>query len=418
MKQKKLTTDNRQLTTVAAKQGLRFHEVRALFFIFCFLLMSHAASAVDLGIDVLAEHHFDLLRGKRVGLVTNQTGVNQHGVLTRLVLKKNVHLVALYTPEHGLDGVEKAGVDVRSRRDRLTGLTAFSLYGDTRKPTPQMLAGIDVLVFDMQDIGCRSYTYISTMAKCLQACAEQHKEFVILDRPNPLGGERIEGMPLDPQWVSFVGQLPVPYVHGMTMGELALMANEKGWMSPIKADLKVIRMRGWSRSMAWSNIGLAWVKPSPNIPNALSPFYYVVTGVVSELGDGIDIGIGTTSAFEFFTAHWIKPAMYPYLLSKCNGMGVYPYMTRCGKGVRFKINPRSGNLAAASLYLLAASYHQTHGTLIARAPHEKLNLFYKVYGSSSIKEQLARKSPEQIIASWTPFLNHFRCERQPFLLYQ
>lgn len=260
-----------------------------------FLSVLKTTAAVDLGIDVLAEHHFDLLRGKRVGLVTNQTGVDKHGTLTRLILKKNVHLVALYTPEHGLDGVEKAGVNVRSRRDRLTGLTAYSLYGDTRKPTPQMLAGIDVLVFDMQDIGCRSYTYISTMAKCLQACAEQHKEFVILDRPNPLGGERVEGMPLDPQWVSFVGQLPVPYVHGMTMGELAIMANEKGWMSPMKADLKVVRMQGWSRSMIWSNTGLAWVKPSPNIPHSFSPFYYVITGVVSELGEGIDIGIGTTS---------------------------------------------------------------------------------------------------------------------------
>lgn len=395
------------------------HLTRITFLLTVFFLTAlKATAAVDLGIDVLAEHHFDLLRGKRVGLVTNQTGVNKQGVLTRLVLKKNVRLVALYTPEHGLDGVEKAGVDVRSRKDRLTGLTAYSLYGDTRKPTPAMLSGIDVLVFDMQDIGCRSYTYISTMAKCLQACAEQHKEFVILDRPNPLGGERVEGMPLDPQWVSFVGQLPVPYVHGMTMGELAIMANEKGWMSPIKADLKVIRMHGWSRSMVWSNTGLAWVKPSPNIPNCYSPFYYVVTGVVSELGEGIDIGIGTTSAFEFFTAPWLKSNAYPYLLSKCSGIGVYPYSTRCGKGVRFKINPRSGNLSAASLYLLALSYHQTHGSIFARAPHEKLNLFYKVYGTSKIREELAHKSPSQIIASWTPFLNHFRGERQPFLLYQ
>jgi len=376
-----------------------------------------AAFAVDLGIDVLVDHHFDLLRGKRVGLVTNQTGVNKNGVLTRLILKKNVHLVALYTPEHGLDGVEKAGKDVRSRRDRLTGLTAYSLYGDTRKPTPQMLKEIDVLVFDMQDIGCRSYTYVSTMAKCLQACAELHKEFVILDRPNPLGGERVEGMPLDPQWVSFVGQLPVPYVHGMTVGELAMMANEKGWMSPIKADLKVIRMRGWSRSMVWADTGLRWVRPSPNIPNCYSPFYYVITGVVSELGEGIDIGIGTPAAFEYFTAPWLKPNVYPYLASKCSGMGVYPYSTRCGRGVRFKVHPQSGNLSAASLYLLAFSYRQTHGSIFTRAPHEKLNLFYKVYGTSKIREELARKSPEQIIASWTPFLNHFRGERRGFLLY-
>ena len=141
--------------------------------------------AVELGIDVLQKNNFDLLRGKRVGLVTNQTGVNSAGEKTRLLLRKHVNLVALYTPEHGLDGTEKAGVEIRSRRDPLTGLTAYSLYGDTRKPTAQMLAGIDVLVLDIQDIGCRSYTYISTMGKCLEACAEQGKEFIVLDRPNP-----------------------------------------------------------------------------------------------------------------------------------------------------------------------------------------------------------------------------------------
>lgn len=389
-----------------------------LLFAISFLITFQNAFSLDLGIDVLADHHFDLLRGKRVGLVTNQTGVNKQGVLTRLILKKNVHLVALYTPEHGLDGVEKAGINVRSRRDRLTGLTAYSLYGDTRKPTPQMLSGIDVLVFDMQDIGCRSYTYISTMAKCLQACAEQHKELVILDRPNPLGGERIEGMPIEPQWISFVGQLPIPYVHGMTMGELALMANEKGWMSPMKANLKVIRMQGWSRSMVWANTGLAWVKPSPNIPYCYSPFYYVLTGVVSELGEGIDIGIGTPAAFEFFTAPWLKPSAYHYLASKCSGMEVYPYASKCGKGVRFKIHPQSGNMAAASLYLLAASYQQTHGSIFTKAKHDKLNLFYKVYGSAKIREQLSHESPERIIAGWKPFLMHFYEARKPFLLYQ
>ena len=204
----------------------------SLSLIVAFILPTSVAKAVELGIDVLQGNNFDLLRGKRVGLVTNQTGVNSAGVKTRMILKKHVNLVALYTPEHGLDGTEKAGVEVRSRRDPVTGLIAYSLYGDTRKPTPKMLQGIDVLVYDMQDIGCRSYTYISTMGKCLEACAEQGKEFVVLDRPNPLGGNRVEGQGIDPKWISFVGQFPVPYVHGMTVGELALMANAKGWMGP------------------------------------------------------------------------------------------------------------------------------------------------------------------------------------------
>lgn len=396
---------------------------RNLFFLLLsFFCIRHLASAqpVQLGIDVLQQNHFDLLRGKRVGLVTNQTGVNSQGVKTRLILKKNVHLVALYTPEHGLDGVEKAGSHVKSRRDRLTGLKAYSLYDDTRKPTPEMLAGVDVLVFDMQDIGCRSYTYISTMAKCLQACAEQHKEFVVLDRPNPLGGQRVEGMPVEPQWISFVSQLPIPYVHGMTVGELAIMANEKGWMSPIKADLKVVRMHGWFRSMNWPMTGLRWVRPSPNIPNAMSPFYYVVTGVVSELGDGIDVGIGTDHAFEIFCASWIKPEMLAYLRKRCVGMLVNPFRTHSGRGVIFRINPnsRSDNLCNASLYLLWASNRESKGRIFTHAKKDQIDIFNKVYGSSSIRQKLMTQSPERIIASWQPFLNEFRSERIPYLLYQ
>jgi uncharacterized protein YbbC (DUF1343 family) len=181
------------------------------------VIAADARGAVELGIDVLESNGYSLLKNKRVGLITNQTGVDSRGVRTRVLLRKNCNLVALYTPEHGLDGREKAGRYIRSRRDPVTGLTAYSLYGPTRKPTPVMLRGIDTLVFDLQDIGCRSYTYVSTMAKGMEATAENHIEFVVLDRPNPLGGLRVEGPLVDPQWISFVGQIPVPYVHGMTV---------------------------------------------------------------------------------------------------------------------------------------------------------------------------------------------------------
>jgi uncharacterized protein YbbC (DUF1343 family) len=389
--------------------------------IFCFLGGINA-HAVELGIDVLDHNNFDLLRGKRVGLVTNQTGVNSAGVKTRIILHNNVNLVALYTPEHGLDGTEKAGVDVRSRRDPLTGLTAYSLYGDTRKPTPQMLAGIDVLVFDMQDIGCRSYTYISTMGKCLQACAEQGKEFVVLDRPNPLGGNRVEGMGIEPQWISFVGQFPIPYVHGLTVGELALMANAKGWMGP-KANLQVVKMHEWSRSMTWPMTGLRWVQTSPNIPLAMSPNYYVITGIVGGLADGLDLGLFSPKAFQILGAHWVKPEMVSYLRTKCPGIGVDPYQTASGPGVIFHANPNGlsgggGDLCAAALYTLAESNRLSHGGIFSKANGEMMNLFYKVYGSDTIRHDLATKSPSQIIASWQPFLSRFRAERQPFLLYQ
>ena len=374
--------------------------------------------AVELGIDVLEKNHFDILRGKRVGLVTNQTGVNSAGEKTRLILRKHVNLVALYTPEHGLDGTEKAGVEIRSRRDPLTGLTAYSLYGDTRKPTPQMLAGIDVLVFDMQDIGCRSYTYISTMGKCLQACAEQGKKIVILDRPNPLGGDRVEGMGIDPKWISFVGQFPIPYVHGLTMGELALMANTKGWMGP-KADLQVVKMRGWARSMTWPMTGLRWVATSPNIPLAMSPNYYVITGVVGGLAGGLDLGLFSPKAFQILGAPWIKPQMVSYLRAKCRGLGVDPCTTSSGPGVIFHANPGGGgDLCAAALYTLAESNRQSRGAVFSKCSGSMMNLFYKVYGSDTIRRDLATRKPEQIVASWQPFLIRFRSERQPFLLYQ
>lgn len=374
--------------------------------------------AVELGIDVLQKNNFDLLRGKRVGLVTNQTGVNSSGEKTRLILRKHVNLVALYTPEHGLDGTEKAGVEIRSRKDPLTGLKAWSLYGDTRKPTPEMLAGIDVLVLDLQDIGCRSYTYVSTMGKCLQACAEQGKELVILDRPNPLGGNRVEGMGIDPKWISFVGQFPVPYVHGLTMGELALMANAKGWMGP-RCNLQVVKMRGWAREMTWPMTGLRWVPTSPNIPLAMSPNYYVVTGIVGGLAGGLDLGLFSPRAFQILGAAWMKPGqMISYLRSRASGVGVVPAATPAGPAVLFEANPSGGgDLTAAALYTLAESNRQSHGLIFSKASKSMLNLFYKVYGSDTIRRDLATKGPDRIVASWRPFLERFRSERQPFLLY-
>src|SRR5450432_4725617 len=164
--------------------------VRLAAVLFC---AASAQASVELGIDVLVSHDYSLLAGKRVGLITNQTGVNSAGIKTRLLLKRYCHLVALYTPEHGLDGTEKAGRYVKSRCDPLTGVIAHSLYGPTRKPTPEMLRGVDVLVFDLQDIGCRSYTYISTMGRCMEAAGENKIPFVVLDRPNPVGGWRVEG---------------------------------------------------------------------------------------------------------------------------------------------------------------------------------------------------------------------------------
>jgi len=304
---------------------------------------------------------------------------------------------------------------VKTRKDPVTGLIAYSLYGETRKPTPEMLAPIDVLVYDMQDIGCRSYTYISTMARCMQACAELGKEFVILDRPNPLGGNRVEGMPLETKWISFVGQIPVPYVHGMTVGELGLMTNAKGWMSSKPCDLKVVKMRGWRREMAFTDTGLTWVQTSPNIPRAMSPFYYVATGVVGSLGGGFDIGIGSIP-FEMISAGWMSgEKMTTFLRS-----GPFPGITfeQIKGGTRLRIDPHApGDITALSLYILWEANRQSRGAIFSRSSSDQLDIFYKVYGSQSIRALLNNASAAQIVASWRPFVEGFRRDRQPYLLY-
>jgi uncharacterized protein YbbC (DUF1343 family) len=275
-----------------------------------------AGASVLLGIDVLEQEDFAILQGHRIGLITNQTGVDSRGVKTRVILAHapGVKLVALFTPEHGLDGTEMAGRYVSSRRDPLTGRMAYSLYGPTRKPTPEMLEGIDTLVFDMQDIGCRSYTYVSTLVMCMEAAGERGLNVVVLDRPNPLGGVRIEGPIMEDRWKSFIGELPIPYVHGMTVGELAKMANAHGWVQP-HCRLSVIQMRGWNRQMDWEDTGLRWVRPSPNIPYESSPMYYVATGMIGELA-GMETGVGTSHAFQVAAAN---PAGGSQLRAVCRG---------------------------------------------------------------------------------------------------
>jgi len=389
--------------------------------ILVWLWAAQAGASVLLGIDVLQQENFASLRGKRIGLVTNQTGVNSAGVKTRVILAHapGVKLVALFTPEHGLDGTEGAGRYVGSRRDPVTGLMAYSLYGPTRKPTPQMLQGIDTLVYDMQDIGCRSYTYISTLAKCMEAAGEKGIGVVVLDRPNPLGGLRVEGPGMEDRWKSFIGQLPVPYVHGMTAGELARMANACGWVQP-GCRLTVIQMKGWNRQMSWEDTGLRWVKPSPNIPFQSSPMYYVATGMIGELA-GMETGVGTSQAFEIAAANH---ASVDRVLSELRafhpeGVSFTPYVEGHFQGVRLHIEPHADvNLTALGIYLLAGLDAGMHPDLFAISGTEKLEMFFKAYGSGVIRDQIARgMSPSRIVAGWSGGVSRFEAQRAPYLLY-
>lgn len=374
-----------------------------------------------LGIDVLAARDFDLLRGKRVGLITNHTSITGGGEFTRVAMQRALgpRLTALYAPEHGIDGRVGAGIHVSTRRDSVTGLTVYSLYGPTRKPTPQMLAPIDVLVFDLQDIGCRSYTYISTMAVAMEAAAENGKAFVVLDRPNPMGGWRVEGSPLESRWKSFVGQIPVPYVHGMTAGELALMTASSGWISRVPR-LNVAKMQGWSRSMTWQDTGLRWYRTSPNIPHATSPLYYVASGILGG-ASLVDIGIGTENPFGYAGALGVNPQSMHSACSRfgMSGVSFTPYSKKGFGGVRLSIHPHArADLTALDVMLLETLNQLSGGRVLGKMSGDKLNLFHKVYGSESLYTNLRQGVPaSRIVAGWSSFIHSFRKSRQRHLLY-
>lgn len=374
-----------------------------------------------LGVDVLASRNFDLLRGKRVGLITNHTSMTGSGERTRVVMQRALGpaLTALYAPEHGIDGTVGAGIHVATRRDAVTGLTIYSLYGPTRKPTAAMLAPIDVLVFDLQDIGCRSYTYISTMVVAMEAAAENGKQFVVLDRPNPLGGWRVEGPPLESRWKSFVGQIPVPYVHGMTAGELAMMTASQGWITRAPR-LNVVKMQGWNRNMMWQDTGLRWYRTSPNIPYATSPLYYVTTGILGGAA-AMDTGIGSNNPFGAAAADGVSSAAMLAYCRRLNAPGVSfsAYSNKTFGGVSLNINPRaSADLTALDIFMLAELNRLTGGRCLGRISSTSLNLFHKVYGSESLYQNLRRGvSPATIVASWKPHNDSFRSQRQRYLLY-
>lgn len=285
----------------------------ALFFPF-----NGAASepVVKTGLEVLRDSGFKGLSGRRVGLVTNPSGVDSHLVSAVDILYNapGVELVALYGPEHGVRGDVYAGDKVADAVDQATGLPVYSLYGATRKPTREMLQGVDVIVYDIQDIGVRSYTFISTLGLVMEACAEMGIEVMVLDRPNPLGGNKIEGCYVEQPFNSFVSQYRIPYVYGLTVGELALLINEeglnrgqKGNQPPARCTLTVVPMEGWSRDMLYEDTGLPWVLPSPNIPFKDTPMYYAAAGICGELYGFMNIGIGYTLPFQVFGATWLDP---------------------------------------------------------------------------------------------------------------
>ncbi len=393
-----------------------------------------SAAQVKSGIEVLAASDFSMLNGKRVGLVTNPTGITSAYESTVDVLARSskVKLVALFGPEHGVRGDVTAGGKVDTFTDSVTGLPVYSLYGKTRKPTPDMLKGIDVMIYDIQDIGSRSYTYINTLAYVMEAAAEQNIEVVVLDRPNPLNGARVEGNILDLKFRSFVGQYPIPYVYGMTCGEFAQMLNGEGWLANgVQCKLTVVKMEQWKRWMHWDNTKLPWVPTSPHVPNMESALYYSAIGMLGEL-ETMNIGVGYTMPFQLVGQEWINGRQLADALNakKLPGVRFRPisykpyYGKQIGKqlsGVQIHITDRSAmNLTNLQLHVietLIALYPEKNPFTLADSSRNAM--FDKVAGTDLVRKQLSVGVPaETIIASWTKEIAAFMSIRKKYLLYE
>jgi len=382
--------------------------IKNIFILFILTTSLSYAKVVKVltGIENLKESNFKILEGKRVGLITNPTGVDSKLKSTIDILYEatNVHLVALFGPEHGVRGDYAAGDIVETYTDPQTNLPVFSLYGRTRKPTAEMLKGVDVLVYDIQDIGCRSYTYISTMGLAMEAAAENNIEFVVLDRPNPLGGLKVEGNLVEDGYLSFVSQFKIPYVYGLTCGELAKLLNEEKMLRDEKqCKLTVIPMRNWKREMLFKDTGLEWVLTSPHVPHEYSPQYYVSTGIMGELGI-VSEGVGYTLPFQVFAADWINANVLAEKMNSLNLEGVIfrpinikPYnggdVNKELHGVQIHI--LNSNLV--NLMSLQFLFMQTNNELYPEynpfkmADRSALNMFDKVMGTSNIREQFVKR---------------------------
>lgn len=377
------------------------------------------------GIEVLLEDSIQLVLGQRVGLITNHTGLARDGTHSiDLLSDSGIELVALFGPEHGIRGEVQEGRRVESSVDERTGLPVYSLYGATLEPTPEMLDGIETLLFDIQDIGARCYTYVSTMALAMQAAAEAGIHFIVLDRPNPIGGKLVQGNVLEPEHSSFVGLYPVPMRHGMTAGELARLFNEQ---FEIGADLHVIPALGWKRSAWYDETRLTWVRPSPNMPSLDSATHYPGTCLFE--GTNLSVGRGTERAFQQIGAPWLDAEDLATRLNAYEFPGVrfepavftpnQPSDEKYGgelvRGVRFIATDRSvydPTLAAAAALVEARGLAGENWTWYPRH-------FDRLAGTTRIREQVEAKGRlEDIVSSWRDQLEAFMTLRARYLLYE
>ena len=393
-----------------------------------------AEPSVKPGVEVLRESGFEQLKGKRVGLITNPTGVDNKLKSTIDILAEapGVELVALYAPEHGVRGDVHAGDHVDNTVDKATGVPVYTIYGKTRKPTPEMLKDVDVLIYDIQDNGCRSYTFISTMGLAMEACAELGKEFMVLDRPNPINGTKVEGNLTEPDCISFVSQFPIPYLYGLTPGELANYLNEEGLIGKDKkVNLTVVPMEGWTRNMDFRATGMPWVLPSPHQPTPESALYYPTSGILGELGY-MSIGVGYTEPFKLFCAEWIDAEELAKRLNARNipGMMFRPihikpfYSVGAGsdiQGVELYITDLdAAPLSMIQFYVMEelADMHPDK-KVFEHANDKRYNMFDKVSGSKEIRKRFsANHKASDIEDYWNKDAEAFKASSAKYHLYK
>jgi uncharacterized protein YbbC (DUF1343 family) len=378
------------------------------------------------GIDVLLSEQMELIQDKRVGLITNPTGVTHRlqSTMDALYSRPHVQLVALFGPEHGVRGNHSAGSHVETNTDAKTGLPVFSLYGATKKPNAEMLQNIEVLLFDIQDVGVRPYTYIYTMAYAMQAAKENHIQFIVLDRPNPMGGNRVEGPVLEVKFSSFIGLYPIAYVHGMTVGELARFFNDE---FQIGADLHVVPMRGWRREMTYDDTGLPWTPTSPHVPQSITPFFQGATGALGEL-QKVNIGIGYTSPFQLVGAEWIDGDVLSANLNALNLPGVlfrplfytpfYGGMTNVElQGVQLHLTDLERfEPVRTQIAIIYTMFHLFPQDSLFSSPH--LEMFHLAMGTDRIDQAIIRGDDlDAVEALAQEHLPDFMAKREKYLLY-
>jgi uncharacterized protein YbbC (DUF1343 family) len=409
-----------------------------IFFSLSFTIASSSAEPIYLGIDVLQANNFRQIKGKRIGLLTHPAGVNRLGQSTIEVLRKakETKLVALFGPEHGIYGDEKANKPIADRIDSLTGLPVFSLYGKYRWPSDRMLMGLDAMVIDLQDIGVRSYTYVSCMIRTMESCFAKGIEVIVLDRPNPLGGLKVNGPMLDSKWRSYVGDIFTPYLHGLTIGEIAYMArNTRGWMRSDRvsaaqlrrAKLTIVPMRGWNRSMLWPATGLQWVPTSPYIQNLSAVLGYAMVGLGAQEG-GFSHGIGTSLPFRFLrykgkSVFQVKQALSRLRLPGLN-FKIHETQTKAGttiQGVYVQVTDwQALRPTEVSFYMMQLTAAWEPGYSFAES--KKANLFNKHVGSSAWWNEISTRDSQARVASfinlWEEDARKFKKKASRYWLYK